>query len=327
MREGTIPASVCAVAINHFTARALDQSQKVSQSAEQGGHPMPLTHESVESWGLGPRLPTPQFIRKRKILLLTDPGAMIYRRPPKKGTPNKVKPDKYLNNDTCTEPWSNIIANYEVGGADWARWADFFQYFVTKHGGLMERCPDGKNRFPSHVSVIVLDNLNGTEVGYASQEASKDMEQRTTLDKFLNDVEKQSAIAQLMVLLDQFRSVVYCQTAPARHWGMPGVVDQIADHIRKLARESKIATLDATQFWSSIKPFMGPAQLPPIDAKHSEGAVVAESDENVVNWHHYELGNTKALPYHLDRYLFRLVCYMETSLIHESVKEKIFDRP
>ena len=221
---------------------------------------MPLTHESVESWGLRPRLPTPQFIRKQKILLLTDSGAMIYRRPPKKGTPNKVKPDRYLNNETCTEPWSNIIANYEVGGADWARWADFLQLFVTKHGALMERCPDGENRFPSCVGdrarqkwevTKVGSHLNVTEVGYASQEASKDVEQRTMLDKFLNDMEKQSAITQLMALLNQFRSAIYCQTAPARHWDMPEVVDQIADHIRELARKSKIATLDATQFWSS----------------------------------------------------------------------------
>ena len=142
---------------------------------------------------------------------------MIYRRPPKKGTPNKAKPDKYLNNDTYTEPWSNIIANYEVGGADWARWIDFLQHSITRHGGIMEKCPDGKNRFPSHVSVIVIDNLNGAGVGYASEKANKDMEQRTTLNKFLNDVEKQSAIVQLMAPLDQFRSAVYCQTAPARH--------------------------------------------------------------------------------------------------------------
>ena len=162
----------------------------------------------------------------------------------------------------------------------------------------MEKCPDGKNPFPSHVSVIVIDNLNGSGAGYASEEANKDVEQRTTLNKFLNDVEKQPAIVQLIVLLDQFRSAAYCQTAPARHWGMPEVVDKIADHVRTLARESKIATLDATQFWSSIKPFMYPAQLPPIDAKCSEGAIAVESGENVVNWHHYELGERKALPYH-----------------------------
>ena len=162
----------------------------------------------------------------------------------------------------------------------------------------MEKCPDGKKRFPSHVSVIVLDNLNGSGVGFASEEAKKDKDLRPTLDKFLNDGEKQSAIHQLMALLDQFRSAVYCQTAPARHWGMPDVVDQIAEHVRGLARESKIATLDATQFWSSIKPFMYPAQLPPIDAKCSEGAIAVESGENVVNWHHYELGERKALPYH-----------------------------
>ena len=91
LREGTIPASVFAVAINHFTARALDEGQKASQSAEEGGQPTPLIHENVESWGLRPKLPAPQLIRKRKVLLLADSGAMIYRRPPKKGTPQKVK--------------------------------------------------------------------------------------------------------------------------------------------------------------------------------------------------------------------------------------------
>ena len=83
--------------------------------------------------------------------------------------------------------------------------------------------------------------------------------------------------------------------------------------------------MDATQFWTSIKPSLGPEQLPPVDGIHSESASVKESDENVINRHHYELGDTYALPFHWDRYLFRLVCYMETSLIHESVKQKTFD--
>ena len=69
---------------------------------------------------------------------------MVYRRPPQKGTPNKVKPDKYLNNDTRTEPWSNIVANYEVSGADWARWADFLQHFITRHGGIWRNALMGR---------------------------------------------------------------------------------------------------------------------------------------------------------------------------------------
>ena len=157
----------------------------------------------------------------------------------------------------------------------------------------MEKCPDGRKRFPSHESVIVIDNLNGSRADCAwSEQKKKDKDKHTTVDKFLNDVEKQSAIAELMAPLDQLRSAVYCQTAPARHWGMPEVVDQIADHVRKLAKESQIATLDAIQFWSYIKPFMGPA---PLDVKSSDGAGVAESDENVVQGHHYEKGETKAL--------------------------------
>ena len=67
---------------------------------------------------------------------------------------------------------------------------------------------------------------------------------------------------------------------------------------------------------------MGPTSLPP---KSSENAVPTDDGENAVHWHHYETGEAKALPYHWDRYLFRLVCYMETCLIHESVKKKIFD--
>ena len=61
---------------------------------------------------------------------------------------------------------------------------------------------------------------------------------------------------------------------------------------------------------------MGPTSLPP---KGSENAAPTEDGENAVHWHHYEMGETKALPYHWDRYLFRLVCYMETCLIHELV--------
>ena len=106
---------------------------------------------------------------------------------------------------------------------------------------------------------------------------------------------------------------------------MPEVVDGIAGDIRKQAREAKIATLDAAQFWTSIKPFMGPEQLLPVVGVKSENASVAKPDEDVINWHHYELGETYALPYHWDRYIFRLVCYMETNLIHESVKQRIFD--
>ena len=97
-------------------------------------------------------------------------------------------------------------------------------------------CPDGVKRFPAHISVVVLDNLNGTNLGYASQEASKGEGQRATLHKFLNDVEKQAAISNLMMLLGQFRSAIYCQTAPAKHWDMLEVVNEIAEHIRKLAR-------------------------------------------------------------------------------------------
>ena len=85
-------------------------------------------------------------------------------------------------------------------------------------------------------------------------------------------MEKQDAIATLMSLLDRFRSAIYCQTAPAQHWSMPAVVDDIAKDIRQQARDSKIATLDATQFWTSIKPFLGPEQLPPVDGIHSESA-------------------------------------------------------
>ena len=56
LREGTIPADVFAVAITHFTARALDEGQKASQSMEEGEHHVSQTHENVELRGLRPRL-------------------------------------------------------------------------------------------------------------------------------------------------------------------------------------------------------------------------------------------------------------------------------
>ena len=160
----------------------------------------------------------------------------------------------------------------------------------------MELCPDGTRRFPAHISVVVLDNLNGTNLNYASQEEKKSEEQRTTFEKFKKDVEKQDAISHFISLLDQFRSVVYCQTAPAKHWGMPEVANEIAVDIRKQARAAKIATLDATQFWTSIKPFMGPEQLPAFDGVKSESANLTKPDEEVINWHHYEIGETYTLP-------------------------------
>ena len=201
---------------------------------EEGGQPLPFNQDygNVESRGLRPKLPAPEIIRKQKVIVLSDSGAMIYRRPPKKGATAKVKPNNYLNNDSCADPWINIMANYEVGGADWSTWSTFLQKFVDSHGTVMEKCPDGTKRFPAHISVVVLDNLNGTNLGYTSQEANKSEERCVTLQKFQDDVEKQDAIATLMSLLDRFRSAIYCQTAPAKHWNMPEVVNDIARHIR-----------------------------------------------------------------------------------------------
>ena len=178
----------------------------------------------------------------------------------------------------------------------------FLEKFIQDFGSLMELCPDNVKRFPAHISVTVLDNLNGTGVGYASVEENKKAEKRVTYEKFNNDFEKQDAIFRFMGLLDRFRSALYCQTAPSGHWGMPKVVDNIAKDIRDQARAANIATLDASQFWTSIKPFMGPEQLPPVSGVKSEEPPVAgvesedacetKPDENVVNWHHFETGET-----------------------------------
>ena len=98
LHEGTIPASVYAVAINYFTARALDEGQKASQSIERGGNPVPLhqEYENRESWGLRPKLLALEIIRRQKVFVLSDSGAMIYRRPGQKQS--KVKTGNYLNN-------------------------------------------------------------------------------------------------------------------------------------------------------------------------------------------------------------------------------------
>ena len=317
LSEGTIPADVFAVATIHFTARALDEGQKASQSTEEGEHHVSQTHENVEPWGLRPRLLSPKLVRMKKVLLLTDSGAPIYRR--KKNT--SVKPDNYFNNDGCAHPWKNITTSCECG-AGWVKWAASLNTFVAEYGGIMERCPDGKKRFPSHVTVIVIDNLNGSGADNAVNEEKKSEEKRTSMRKFLNNVETQAAITELMELIDCFKSAVYCQIAPAKHWGMTAEVDKIADYVRQKARAKNIATLDATQSWLSIKGFMGPGSL---DSKPGENAGKAEGDKNVIHWRHYETGETKALPFHWDRYLFRLVRYLETRIIHESVKSKIFD--
>ena len=194
------------------------------------------------------------------------------------------------------------------------------------HGSIMELCPDNVKRFPAHISVIVLDNLNGSGLDYTVNENKKKAENRITLEGFKEDFAKQEAGNRFMGLLDQFRSALYCQTALANHWGMPEVTNQIADFVREKARKMNIATLSASQIWTSIKAFKGKDQMSTAGEvkTESENACGSKPDEDVIDWHHYEIGETYQLPYHWDRYIFRLVCYMETSLLHESVKQKIF---
>ena len=214
-----------------------------------------------------------------------------------------------------------------VGGAAWSDWVTYLEKFVEDYRHLMELCPDNVRRFPAHISVIVLDNLNGTNIYDKSHENKKKEEDRHTLKKFLDDCKKTDETDRLMGLLDQFRSALYCQTATAEHWDMPEVVDQIANHLRKKAREKKIATLSSGQFWASIQAFRGKDQLnTSVGAETgSENASGSRPAGDSYAWHHYENGQTPKLPFHWDRYLFRLVCYMETSLLHESMKQSIFD--
>ena len=142
LREGTIPADVFAVAITHFTARALDEGQKASQSMEEGEHHVSQTHGNEELWGLRPRLLGEGFIRSKKVLLLTDPGAIIYRR----GKNKHVKPEAFPNHPDCTHPWTNIITSCE-SGAGWAKWAASLSVFIDRYGSTPSwRCaPTGRS--------------------------------------------------------------------------------------------------------------------------------------------------------------------------------------
>jgi len=107
----------------------------------------------------------------------------------------------------------------------------------------------------------VLDNLNGTGIDQKWHEDKKKAEDGPTLQKFVDDFTKKDETDRPMGLLDQFRSALYCQTASAEHWGMPDVVNEIADHLRQKARMKNIATLSADQFWTSIKAFRGKDQM------------------------------------------------------------------
>ena len=109
------------------------------------------------------------------------------------------------------DPWINIMAPDKVGGAEWLDWALFLEKFIVDYGSLMERCPDDVKRFPAHISVIVLDNLNGSGVDYTSvEENKKEVKEgkRVTFDKFNNDIGKQDATIRLLDLLVQFRSTL-----------------------------------------------------------------------------------------------------------------------
>ena len=133
------------------------------------------------------------------------------------------------------------------------------------------------------------------------------------MNKFMSDVVSQAAINEMLDHIDSFKSAIYCQTAPAKHWGMPEAIDEIASNIRQRARDKNIATLDATQFWTSIKDFMGPASLDAKTMKQGENAGDIPVGEDAAHWHHYETGPTKALPFHWDRFLFRIACWRRAS--------------
>ena len=102
---------------------------------------------------------------------------------------------------TPTSPGA-IIAPETVGGAEWLDWVVFFEKFIVDHGSIMELCPDNVKRFPAHISVIVLDNLNGTGIDYAYNENKKKAENRPTLKGFEEDFVKRDVIDRLMGLLD-----------------------------------------------------------------------------------------------------------------------------
>ena len=69
----------------------------------------------------------------------------------------------------------------------------------------MEKCSDGKRRFPFHVSVVVIDNLNGSGADYAVNEEKKSEEKRTSITNFMNNVVQQAAITEPMDLIGCFR--------------------------------------------------------------------------------------------------------------------------
>ena len=173
-------------------------------------------------------------------------------------------------------PIHGRISSRAASVAGWVKWAALLSEFVAECGSIMERCPGGKKRFPSHVTVIVIDNLNGSGADYEVNEAKLSEEKKTSMTKFRNNVQAQAAIDELVELIDCFKSAVYCQTAPAKHWGMPAEVDKIADDVRRRARENNIAMLDATQFWRSIRGFMEPDSL---EVKPGENAGEAQSDK------------------------------------------------
>ena len=58
-----------------------------------------------------------------------------------------------------------------------------------------------------------------------------------------------------------------------------------------------------------------------VPSEQGENAGATPDGETAPHWHHYEPDSPKALLYHWDRLLFRLACYMEASLIHETVEK------
>ena len=149
------------------------------------------------------------YVRHNKTHFLSDSGALLHQ----KGGKN-VKPQSYVTHHGCTDPWPNLVASC-VGPDDWTTWAQALREYTAEYGHIMESCADNEKRFPSHVILVVMDNLNGVKADHGSEEARWSDERKTSMNKSLSDVVSEFAIDGMLDHIGSFKSAIYCQTAPA----------------------------------------------------------------------------------------------------------------
>ena len=205
---------------------------------------------AAEFWGARPNLPTRRSdIRRKKVLLLADSGANIYKTQKYHGLKAYMAAD--------FDEWKEGIFNESQSGASYEFWLEEIKKFTTLHRLSIH---DGK--LPTDFLVIIIDNLNccHPDPGCPCHENMTDFWENKPISKKAKESNKprrrhDDLLDEFCRSLHIFRRVFYMGTAPGWFWKMPPWTTDLSHHIRSKMRDQGIPAWSGMPFWESIDPW------------------------------------------------------------------------